>query len=316
MNTHFPLRGTCIGISISAGDDGVPPNEIPDDFINALTLRLCSNLFLSGATVALGHTWKKDGIMDHLAYWARQYTLPDWRREQATRHRPPQILNLIAWPDQPPSWSEDEQDQLRGILEIRQIPPPDALPSAEPTTTEFGKYIHARSLTAMRQVLPTQCDARLGLGGSLSPREGATWRLPGIIEETLYAYRAKQPLFISSALGGASKAMCNAILHRRIDDKARSGFFTPADMVARYSQFAAAGTLPPDDSASTETGWNALQEFSDIPLATLCQRSSLSEDEYLSLLTTHDIQRVMALTLAGISRIQAATVSTAKSPGN
>lgn len=310
MNTHFPLQGTCVGISISAGDDGVPSSEKPEEFVNSLTLRLCSNLFLSGATVALGHTWTKDGIMDHLAFWARQYTLPDWRMEQVTRHRPPQILNLIAWPDEPPPWSQDEQEQLRGILEIQQIPPPDDLPRVEPVTTEYGKYIRARSLTAMRQALPTRCQARLCLGGPLSPRKGATWRLPGVIEEALYAYRAKQPIFISSALGGASKALSDVILHRRIDEKVRSGFFTPPEMVVRYAQFTIGRNIPPDDLVSIESGWNAFQEFSDIQLATLCERSNLSEDEYLSLLTTRDIQRVMALAVAGISRIP-----TAKSPG-
>ena len=303
MKTHCPLPGICVGISISAGDDGIPRNEEPDRFINALTLSVCSKLFLSGATVAFGHTWKKDGIMDYIAYWARKYMLPEWRTEQATRQRPPQILNLIAWPDQPPSWGEDELEQMRGILEIRQISPPDALPSTEPATSEFGKYIRARSLTAMRQALPTVCQARLCLGGPLSPREAATWRLPGIIEEALYAYRANQPLFISGALGGASKALSDVILHRRIDEEARAAFFTPADMVDRYLQFAHPGTIEPVDGESTPTGWNALQECAEMELATLCQRSKLSEDEYRSLFTTGDTERVMVMVLAGISRI-------------
>jgi hypothetical protein len=307
MKTHFPLRGICVGISISAGDDGIPRNEEPDHFINALTLGVCSKLFLSGATVALGHTWKKDGIMDYIAYWARKYMLPDWRTEQASRQRAPQIRNLIAWPDQPPLWGEDELEQMRGVLEIRQIAPPDALPTDEPATSEFGKYIRARSLTAMRQALPTICQTRLCLGGPLSPREGATWRLPGIIEEALYAYRANQPLFISGALGGASKALSDVILHRRLGDEARASFFTPADMVARYLQFASPGTVAPSNAASTETGWSALQECSDMELATLCQRSKLSEDEYCSLLATDDTERVMVMVLAGISRILEAT---------
>jgi hypothetical protein len=82
--------------------------------------------------------------MDFLAYWARKYLLPEWRTEQATRQRPPQILNLIAWPDHPPSLGEDELEHMRGILDSGQISPPDALPSTEPATSEFGKYIRAR----------------------------------------------------------------------------------------------------------------------------------------------------------------------------
>jgi hypothetical protein len=142
-----------------------------------------------------------------------------------------QFLRRVRDRSMPPKWSEDEDEDedeqehrnnFGASWKSGRFP---YLTHTEPATTGFGKYIRSRSLTAMRQALPTQCHARLCLGGPLSPREGATWRLFGIIEETLYAYRAKQPLFISSALGGASKALSDAILHRRIDDKARSGFF-------------------------------------------------------------------------------------------
>jgi hypothetical protein len=82
--------------------------------INGLMPRLCSNLFLSGASVTLGHTRKKDGIMDHTAYWARQYT-PRLARGAGDRSTPT-AKSLTSLPGQISlHQGEDKQESLKMI---------------------------------------------------------------------------------------------------------------------------------------------------------------------------------------------------------
>lgn len=69
----FPLRGRCLGISISKGNDGIPPGEEPETFVNQLTFQTCSRFFFLGASIALGHKWMPGGIMDHLARRAAEF---------------------------------------------------------------------------------------------------------------------------------------------------------------------------------------------------------------------------------------------------
>jgi hypothetical protein len=61
--------------------------------------------------------------------------------------------------------------------------------------------------------------------------------------------------------------------------------------------------LASEESASIETGWNALAEFKAISIKTLAAQSGLLEDELLNLLTTPEPQRVMGWVIAGVGRL-------------
>jgi len=59
----------------------------------------------------------------------------------------------------------------------------------------------ADSLTAARHHLTDACDARLVLGGQ---RTGYQGHMPGVVEETILAIRAGQPLYVAGGFGGAA----------------------------------------------------------------------------------------------------------------
>jgi hypothetical protein len=134
-----------------------------------------------------------------------------------------QILNLLGWPDTPTRFDSAEREELEGILECRVVLPPGIATERLDPASDFGKFARIRALTAMRQELVAAGQARVCMGGA-SGKPGR--RLPGLVEEALFTYRGRKPLYISSALGGASKAMADAILQRRLSDEARSLFYT------------------------------------------------------------------------------------------
>ena len=108
-----------------------------------------------------------------------------------------------------------------------------------------------------------------------------------MIEEALLTAKAGKPLYLSGALGGAAKAMADALLRRRLSDEARAMFFTPPAIAGLLSAHSAAFPVPPEEGPSSEEGWNALDDLQAIPLAQLGAKSGLTEEEYVQLLDFH-----------------------------
>lgn len=305
MNPSDPRRltGLRFGLSISAASD------LPNSLEAEQTVKFASSILLEGGGLLIGHRWMPDGIMEYLAFQARDGRLGTLKRKQDEGSREPvPILNLIAWPDEPPF---DDRNALRmikdGILEVRRIDPPgiptDQLEDVptQPLDSKIGELARIRALTAMRQEMALLTDARICLGGASG---NPLRRLPGIIEEALLAHAAGKPLFISSALGGAAKAMSDAILRRRMDEAARAMFFTPPDVVDLFATFAHDYPAPESEGPSTESGWNALQAFETLDLGILSRQAGLTEDEYIQVLTSPDVIRVLGLAITGTLRLR------------
>lgn len=301
------LAGIRFGLSISAAPD-TPGGSDPELLVNSLTFRLASNLLLEEGTLLLGHRWIPDGIMEHLAFQARDSRWGTLKRsspsERAEADVP--ILNLIAWPDMPPSEDRNAQKMIRdGMLEVRQILPPGIpLDRLDPDpvkamTSELGQFARIRALTAMRREMVRHADARICLGGGAGK---ATRRLPGVVEEALFTCLAGSPLYISSALGGVAKIMADALLQRRMSDESRDLFFTPPPVARLLAAWTAESLIAPEEGPSTREGWNALDQLQSFSLKQLGQQAGLTEEEYVQLLTSTDVQRVLGLAITGIVR--------------
>lgn len=310
MNPADPrqLAGLRFGLSISAPPD-MPLGGDPEQAVNSLTVRFASSILLEGGGLLLGHRWQPGGIMEHLAFQARDSRWPGLTQTAAAE---PQtiapILNLIAWPDEPPSEDQNAKRMIKyGILQVRRILPPQ-IPigqfEADPARsqeTDLGKLARIRALTAMRQEMALHIDARICLGGAGGK---STRRLPGVIEEALLTHTAGKPLFVAGALGGAAKAMADAILHRTMDEQARAMFFTPPAVVDLFAAFAQAYPVPDEEGPSTESGWNALRVFETMDLGSLARQAGLTDEEYIHVLTSPDVMRVLALAITGTLRFR------------
>ncbi len=297
------LAGSRFGLSISAAAN-TPGSGNREQAVNQLTFRLATTILLEGGSLLLGHRWRPDGIMEHLAFQAQECRWADYEKttNNATE-QPVQILNLIAWPDQAPVEDAKAAKMIENrVLEIRQIKPPgipDKLLEQEAATqhkSDFRQFARTRALTEMRQEMAKLADLRICLGGS-SGKDNR--RLPGVIEEALLTHKAHKPLYISSALGGASKAMSDAILQRRMSDEARSMFFTPQAATEQYHRYSALYPSAEYEGPSSETGWNAFDYFKNIRIETLSQNAGLTENEYIQVLTATDVQRVLGIAMSG-----------------
>lgn len=293
----FPLRGRCIGISISAGDEGIPPGENADAFVNQLTFQTCSRYLFLGASIALGHMWRPGGIMEHLARRAAEYRYSFIPPGSDGRRAP--IINRLAWPDEPPVFDEDISEWIKDIIEARQVPPPDIPMEGLTASSRLGQFARIRALTAMRRELVMASDFRICLGGAAGK---PLRRLPGVLEEALLTFDAGKPLYLAGAFGGITKALCDVILRRRAASSAREAFHTPLEAESLFKEFQGAYPFPVSDGPSKPSApFDALAHTESISIATLANQAGLSEDDYLTLMTTPDVGRAMQLVSLGIS---------------
>lgn len=306
ITTPRPLAGLRFGLSISAPAE-LPGGADPEQAVNSLTVNFASSILLEGGGLLLGHRWQPDGILEYLAFhacdsrWAGGASSATQTQDTAAP-----ILNLLAWPDQPPATDRNARKMIEdGILDSRQIPPPD-IPlhrlDADPTKaldSDLGKLARVRALTALRQAMAAQADARVCLGGAAGK---PLRRLPGVIEEALFTHQAGKPLFIAGALGGAAKAMADAILRRRMEPSAEALFYTPLECAALYAQFADKYPAPHGEGPSDPEGWDALKHFASLEVPALAQQAGLTEEEYLQVLTSTEVPQVFRLAITGVLR--------------
>jgi hypothetical protein len=300
------LAGIRFGLSISASPE-TPAAGDAQRAAAGLTFRLASAILLEGGTLVLGHRWSPEGIMEHLAFQARDNRWNMTRQSEDVPGDVP-ILNLIAWPDSPPSDDRNAQRLIaEGVLSVRQVPPPgidigqfDPDP-VKALASDLGRFARIRALTALRREMVRSADARVCVGGAA---DNALRRLPGVVEEALLTVQAGKPLYICSALGGAAKAMADALLRRRLSEEARAMFFSPPGVVSLFAAHGGAFPFLAGEGPSGEDGWNALDCLQATPLAQVSAQSGLTEEEYVQLLTSTDVLRVLGLAIAGMLRLR------------
>jgi len=216
---EFPLQGMQIGLSISNSPDlaqfGMGPAHLQDAM-----LELARYLLAKGARLAYGGDLRPEGFTEQLLelVWAydsqkRENDLilsPDRKIDQASRR----LANYVAWPIHLNySHAILAQHHLKGVFKF--IDPPEDLNLSQKQQTTFAKpdtpkhrYWWFRSLTAMREQMVADIDARVVLGGQIRGYAGG---IPGLVEEVLLALRQSQPVFLLGGMGGCAQVIIDAI---------------------------------------------------------------------------------------------------------
>lgn len=201
-----------MGLSVAGNPEELARYGFTPAGMNRCTVRLARALLAEGATLAFGHDWRPDGVMEAITSLAF-----DYHRPLDQPQRQPVILNLVPWPQERSSLDADLLLRLEGTVEVRAAGLPDELRElAEGARrlaagSEERRYLRARGLTHMRRQLEESCDARIAMGGKLDGYDG---RLPGIVEEVLFALQSDHSVYLAGLLGGAAHLLGRVILDR------------------------------------------------------------------------------------------------------
>jgi hypothetical protein len=294
MNNEAQFKGIKIGISISPSAESFYRNEDMKIFTNRFTYQLARNILLEGGQVVLGHQWRPDGVMAHLAQDARSFQsfVRSGELKADVEYAP--IINIMAWPDAAPTDDHTIEEFIKNhILYCQSIPPAGfTTQECQETSGQLKEYLRIRALTAMRHELVKRTDIRFCAGGALPKTKN---RLPGLIEEAIMTIQAGKPILISSALGGVSQSMADLILQRRLSDEAIEQFYTVSETVQLMESWQFNHPYPIEEGPSIRFGsWNAYDYLRNIKLEDLAKSTGLTVDEYIRMMTTPDLERASA----------------------
>jgi SLOG cluster2 len=290
--TRQPLKDIVIGLSLSEHAPDMSLRGLPPDEANRLVLRFAEKFLSHGATLAFGHDWRPDGVMEAVYDLAVRYT--SLAEESAPTAR---LRNIVPWPARP-ALSRNEQESLRPILEIETGSLPPGLSETPPagiSETEWKHYLKSRALTWARRRLNDLSHVRVCAGGRTS---GSAGRYLGIVEEAWLALKSSKPLFLAGVLGGASQHLINAVISREFDES----LLRPLpDMVALYAK---CRPLVPDDGDDSQLDPDALlQDFKACSADEFAARCGLTAAELPRLGESWDITEALDLVLKGCLKL-------------
>ena len=167
--------------------------------INRIVIRIAQFFLFKGMRVLFGHDWRDNGVMRAVLNNAEV-------SEAAAREpsRGPRMLNLVATHGGPLSriGLEAARDSA-GILEVRSL--------QEETVVPTALADRCVELWTLRQRLTEMLNpgCRICLGGRTS---GYSGHYAGVAEEAYFALSMGKPLYLVGGFGGATGAVCGAIL--------------------------------------------------------------------------------------------------------
>jgi hypothetical protein len=224
-----PLKGKLIALSMSPSTDLDRFGMCPLHLESAM-LELSRYLLIQGASLAYGGHLGTEGYSRKLFEAVQTHNALEGVQPFD------RIVNHRAWPL--PRLNTDQKAELDQVSRTVELPRPADVTEAlhrdftddpqpfSPEDSARHRYAWARGMTAMREFQADEKQskvvARVALGGTFGlTQSSAEWRapklrwyagrVPGVFEEVMLSVRAKQPVFLIGAFGGAARMVIDLL---------------------------------------------------------------------------------------------------------
>ncbi|HEX3147424.1 MAG TPA: TIR domain-containing protein [Gemmataceae bacterium] len=291
------LKGTEIAVSIADNAD-LGRRGLGKEHLEDAMVEFARYVFASGARFAYGGDFRQGG------YTAILRELIGIHNEISPKSVE-RIASYLAWPVHH-GLPDKELDPWMKAAKLKKLDRPADLPENCPVPrfnkpedrTVDGLYVAARSLTEMRTAMAKGNNARIGLGGKVFDYWG---RYPGVVEESLLALRAGQPVYLIGGFGGGARVAIDAILGNNpveLTEAAQCKDATYKAIFERYNQNAGPHGFEPIDYPKLVA---ELKTYGNNGLAKLCELNGLSQAENERLFETPHVIEMVYLVLKGLA---------------
>lgn len=282
------LRDKIIGISISDSEDLTQLGFGKAHLVDA-KIEIARHFLSSGMRLMYGGDLRNDGFTQLLFELVESYTL-DEEREY--------LINYLAWPLERTLTEKLQASLSERIKFVKPGLPKDIdrklKPNAYSRPDDPQKYyVWSRSLTAMRESMIEENDARIVLGGKTGGFKG---KYPGVIEEIYLSIKAQKPLFIIGAFGGASKDAIDALMGKEPERLNESWQLKKKELRENAEYF---NTHKPSSEKAID--YSSLINFLNEKGVTSLN-NGLDEEENKRLFKTKHIPEMVSLILKGLTR--------------
>lgn len=292
-----------VALSISEAED-LPRFGLRRPHLDDVLLEISRYLLVAGVRLAYGGHLGSTGYTVRLADLLYDPIIEQLRGESPSgAARPAELVSYLAWPT---AGTAADIARLGAMVEVRRCARPadldenvdPAFVAAPPTEIPLDSAMHrfgwARGLTSMRERQTGEVAARVVVGGRLGPAgDGYRGRMPGVLEETLVAIRARRPLYLVGAFGGCARLVFDAL-----EGRSRPELQWDHQRVAPYSE--ELRTVYQQRGQAWDEYDAIAAELKASGIAGL--RNGLTEDENRELASTRSAERIVELVLRGIQQ--------------
>ena len=240
--------------------------------------------------VVYGGDLRKEGYTMVFSDLARQYTSIHASKTMF-------FENYFAFPISCELTRGNELDFKQNRSLAIKVSPPASLCIEEqsyiPPDTVENRFIWARSLSYMRQIMIKKSDARILIGGKVNNYLGY---MPGVMEEAHITLEQQIPLYLVGAYGGCAQYVAAAICGKELPFKVDAFHTSDAYVEFRdyYNAHAKDQTI---DFARVE------HYFQQYGLKKLAKNNGLSMDENRRLFITPHINEILYLIFKGLRKV-------------
>jgi len=305
--SRYPLANVTVGVSVS----DVPAADLAARGLGTMHVEhafweITRQLLALGANVAYGGDQRVGGYTRRLFDVVRTYT----RDEVDPKTR---IFNYLAWPihrNLSPADRNNVTDvctlvdcalpaDLADDPVVLGLKPTDRLPP-DPAP---NRRVWVRCLTAMRQQMNAEIDARILLGGRYGgivdgKLDRFLGKYAGLVEEGHLAITSGKPTYLLGGLGGCTAVIVQA-LEGAVPAPLTLEHHTTADPV--YKELVQTHSLSPDAPIDYE---RLRSEFGSTGIAGV--KNGLDEEDNRRLFATDEVDEAVAVVIAGLERIAGA----------
>lgn len=213
-------RNLTVALSVSGAED-LGRYGLRSAHLDSLLLDLSRYLLVAGIRLAYGGHLGPESYTLRLADLLRDPIVEQLRGMPITEQVAAELVTYLPWPMLASVRDEARLGPLVEMLrcdrptDIDELLDPSfvATPDVEvPADTPVRRFAWSRGLTAMRERQTTEMSARVVVGGKLGRRDSPyLGRMPGVLEESLFAIRAQRPVYLIGAFGGCARLVLDAL---------------------------------------------------------------------------------------------------------
>jgi len=283
------LNGKNIAISVSVNED-LEKNGFSEQHLNDISIEIARYIIANDGTAMYGGDLRVGGFTYYFSELSNQYKKPNDKSFK--------FINYFVFPNTKALTRDVRIDfQSKQIL-IKEIKLPKEVIVNEdkeyrPFENNKDRFILCECFKNMRIQMAKDCQARVLVGGKISNYLGY---MPGVIEEALFTFLEKKPLFLVGGFGGTTYKLIRLIKGETVAELT-DDFQYNTEFQKGYKEFI--------KGKYEYSNYKSIKEaFSKCDVKMLSELNKLSVEENEILFESKNIHEIVYLIMKGLRSIK------------
>jgi hypothetical protein len=283
------LNGKKIAISVSLNDD-LEKKGFSEQHLNDISIEIARYIIANDGAAMYGGDLRVGGFTYYFSELSNQYKKPNDKSFK--------FINYFVFPNTKALTREVRIDFMSKQIDVKVVELSKEIDVDEnkeyrPFENNKDRFILCECFKNMRIQMAKDCNARILVGGRTS---GYLGYMPGVIEEALFTFLEKKPLFLVGGFGGATDKLIRLIKGEPVTELT-DDFQYNTEFQKGYKEFI-------KDKYEYSNYKNIKEAFSKCDVKILSKLNKLSVEENEILFESKNIHEIVYLIMKGLRSIK------------